>query len=124
MTASRFVRAAIPVAVVFMATAPLFAGPITPVVTISTVADTATLIPAGGGTFIAYQLLFWWARFSLSPLIAICGSAQSCCVRASAADCPFNFLQNRANHANRCAVLIGKRFDGQIMNDEIIKTQP
>jgi hypothetical protein len=38
-----------------MATAPLFAGPITPVVTISTVADTATLIPAGGGTFIAFN---------------------------------------------------------------------
>ena len=81
------------------------------------------LLGAFSDTRLNVLRLAMFARFSLSPLIAICGSAQSCCVRASAADCPFNFLQNRANHANRCAVLIGKRFDGQIMDDEIIKTQ-
>jgi hypothetical protein len=56
MTASRFLRAAIPAALAFLAAAPLFAGPITPVVTLSTVADTgATLIPGGTGTFTSFN---------------------------------------------------------------------
>ena len=56
MTASRFLRAAIPAALAFLAAAPLFAAPITPVVTLSTVADTsATLIPGGTGTFTSFN---------------------------------------------------------------------
>jgi hypothetical protein len=56
MTASRFLRAAIPAALAFLAAAPLFAAPITPVVTLSTVADTGTtLIPGGTGTFTSFN---------------------------------------------------------------------
>jgi hypothetical protein len=55
MTASSFTQAAIPVALVFLAAAPLFAGPIIPVVTLSIVADSATLIPAGSGTFTSFN---------------------------------------------------------------------
>jgi hypothetical protein len=55
MTTSRFLPAAIPTALVFLAAAPLFAGPFTPVVTLNTVANTgATLIPAGSGTFTSF----------------------------------------------------------------------
>jgi hypothetical protein len=55
MTASRLVRFTILVALFFLAATRLFAGPITPVVTIKTVADTTTLIPSGSGNFIAFD---------------------------------------------------------------------
>jgi hypothetical protein len=55
MTASRLVRVTILVALLFLAATRLFAGPITPVVTIKTVADTTTLIPSGSGNFIAFD---------------------------------------------------------------------
>jgi hypothetical protein len=55
MTASRLVRVTILVALLFLAATRLFAGPITPVVTIKTAADTATLIPSGSGNFIAFD---------------------------------------------------------------------
>src|SRR5215471_10810753 len=53
MTASHFLRTAI--SLIFLAAAPLVAGPITPVVTLSTLADTATLIPGGTGTFTSFN---------------------------------------------------------------------
>src|SRR5690348_2163743 len=55
MTASRLVRVTILVALLFLAATRLFAGPITPVVTIKTAADTTTLIPSGSGNFIAFD---------------------------------------------------------------------
>jgi len=55
MTASRLVRVKILVALRFLAATRLFAGPITPVVTIKTAADTTTLIPSGSGNFIAFD---------------------------------------------------------------------
>jgi hypothetical protein len=55
MAASRLVRAKILVALLFLAATRLFAGPITPVVTIKTAADTTTLIPSGSGNFIAFD---------------------------------------------------------------------
>jgi hypothetical protein len=53
MTASRLVRVKFLLAL--LAATRLFAGPITPVVTIKTAADTATLIPSGSGNFIAFD---------------------------------------------------------------------
>jgi len=55
MTASRLIRVTILVALLFLAATRLFAGPITPVVTIKTTADTTTLIPSGSGNFIAFD---------------------------------------------------------------------
>jgi hypothetical protein len=55
MTASRLVPVTILVALFFLAATRLFAGPITPVVTIKTAADTTTLIPSGSGNFIAFD---------------------------------------------------------------------
>ena len=55
VTASPFIRAAIPVALAFLAAVPLFAGAFTPVITLSTVADSATLIPGGSGTFTSFN---------------------------------------------------------------------
>jgi len=55
MTASRLVRVTILVALLFLAATRLFAGPIPPVVTIKTAADTTTLIPSGSGNFIAFD---------------------------------------------------------------------
>jgi len=55
MTASRLVRVTILVALLFLAATRLFARPITPVVTIKTLADTTTLIPSGSGNFIAFD---------------------------------------------------------------------
>jgi hypothetical protein len=43
------------VALLFLAATRLFAGPITPVVTIKTAADTTTLIPSGSGNCIAFD---------------------------------------------------------------------
>jgi hypothetical protein len=53
MTASHFLRTAI--SLIFLAAAPLVAGPITPAVTLSTLADTATQIPGGTGTFTSFN---------------------------------------------------------------------
>jgi hypothetical protein len=55
MTASRLVRVKILVALLFLAATRLFAGPITPFVTIKTAADTTTLIPSDSGNFIAFD---------------------------------------------------------------------
>ena len=55
MTASRLLRVTILVALLFLAATRLFAGPLTPAVTIKTAADTTTLIPSGSGNFIAFD---------------------------------------------------------------------
>jgi hypothetical protein len=87
MTASRLVRVSILVALLFLAATRLFAGPITPVVSIKTVADTTTLIPSGSGNFIAFDpglvnvqpnqcisngnVTFWDARSGQQGLYAV-----------------------------------------------------
>jgi hypothetical protein len=55
MTASRLLRATIPAALVFLASARVFAGPITAVVTVNTVANINTLIPSGNGNIVAFN---------------------------------------------------------------------